>query len=231
VGVNVYSMPYHNDDITALAGAEDPIQLTDFVYRQWADSKPIQISEYGAAHDTVLDDASYVNFAINRMSRMYRGLLAYYPRVKTIFYFDINAIQNGQTGRQFNNYDVTSDSLLTNAYRALIGQSNYLSNIGADIEGTVADDLFELKGPRYAYDGRQYVRLSDFLAYSSGSVISRTATAVNVTANGQSFALSLSTSDVIKINDVEYVAVEIAAARAGYTVTRNATYNTMTLTR
>jgi len=73
--------------------------------------------------------------------------------------------------------------------------------------------------------------LSDFLAYSSGSVISRTATAVNVTANGQSFALSLSTSDVIKINDVEYVAVEIAAARAGYTVTRNATYNTMTLTR
>ena len=60
VGVNVYSMPYHNDDITALAGAEDPIQLTDFVYRQWADSKPIQISEYGAAHDTVLDDASYV---------------------------------------------------------------------------------------------------------------------------------------------------------------------------
>src|SRR5699024_4131497 len=90
VGVNVYNVVYHNNRLDQTAMHEDPLDLLDNVYDTFSARKPIQISEYGVTHYTITDDKYYVDFAIEKITRMYAGIYEKYPRIKSIFYFDVN---------------------------------------------------------------------------------------------------------------------------------------------
>jgi beta-mannanase len=64
VGVNIYNVMYHNNNIQQRADQEDPLELLDYVYKTFSYRKPIQISEFGATHYTVTDQQYHVQFAI-----------------------------------------------------------------------------------------------------------------------------------------------------------------------
>lgn len=128
VGVNIYNVVYHNNDPNYRGDFEDPLMLLEYVYRLFGDRKPIAISEYGATHYTVTDDQFYVDFAIKKISRMYANL-KYYPRVKAIYYFDVNNTLNAPEGRKINNYSVIDNPDILAAYQQLIQDAYFLSAI------------------------------------------------------------------------------------------------------
>ncbi len=127
VGVNIYNVMYHNDKITDKAEHEDPLELLDYVYNTYSYKKPIQISEYGATHYTVTDNSNHSEWAAGKISRLYKNIDIYYPRVKSIFYFDVNNLNQYNENRRVNDYSITDDEIVLKAYRDAISTNNFLS--------------------------------------------------------------------------------------------------------
>ncbi|RKQ34395.1 copper amine oxidase [Oceanobacillus halophilus] len=129
VGVNIYNVVYHNDRLEDKSDFEDPLRLLDYVYNRYSDTKPIVIGEFGATNYTVTDGLYHVDFAEEKISRMYKYLPKLYPRVKAIYYFDVNNLVNAPEGRKINNYAITENSRITEAYSSQVEHQNYLSGI------------------------------------------------------------------------------------------------------
>ncbi len=141
VGVNIYSVIYHNDNKNDLAKHEDPLELLDFVYNTYSYKKPIQISEFGATHYTSTDDKEYHQFAINKISRLYRNLETYYPRVKSIFYFDVNNTTQYNHDRRINDYSITNVSEILKAYKKIVADKYFLSDYEENFESVGTERL------------------------------------------------------------------------------------------
>ncbi|MBB6672335.1 glycoside hydrolase family 26 protein [Cohnella nanjingensis] len=129
VGVNIYNVVYHNDNRYDRGDNEDPLKLLDYVYNTYSGSKPIQISEYGATHYTITDKSYHVDFAQNKIKRLYDNLPSLYPRVKSIYYFDVNNVLNAPETRKINDYSITDNAQLLAAYRKTIKNPHYLTGI------------------------------------------------------------------------------------------------------
>lgn len=157
VGINIYNVVYHNDNINYPAGHEDPLELLDYVYDNYSHKKPIQISEFGATHYTTTDGKYYEDFAINKISRMYNGLKTKYPRVKSIFYFNVNNLINAPKGRRINNYGLTDNKNILKTYSELVKDKHFLSEIQPDSEGETNKELFTVKKGVYIKNGVTYI--------------------------------------------------------------------------
>lgn len=129
VGVNIYNVVYHNNNIKERAEQEDPLELLSYVYNLYSNRKPIQISEYGVTHYTITDNKEYADFAVSKIKRMYNGLRKKYPRVKAIFYFDVNNVAFGVQGRQINNYSVIDHPKVLAAYKEVISHDYFLTKV------------------------------------------------------------------------------------------------------
>jgi len=157
VGVNIYNVIYHNNNPKQRADHEDPLELLDYVYNTFSERKPIQISEFGATHFTITDNKEYVDFAIAKITRMYEGLKTKYPRVKSIFYFDVNNLVDGVAGRRINNYAITDNEKILNTYAKLINNSHYLSEVGENQEGSYDPELFLVQDGVFTNRGTTYI--------------------------------------------------------------------------
>lgn len=102
VGVNIYNVLYHNDKLEVNSDFEDPFQLLDYVYNVYSARKPIVIGDFGATNYNVTDGLHHVDFAIEKITRMYKHIPHLYPRVKFIYYFDVNNLVNAPEGRKKN---------------------------------------------------------------------------------------------------------------------------------
>ncbi|MBO8167649.1 MAG: copper amine oxidase [Thermoanaerobacteraceae bacterium] len=172
VGVNIYNVVYHNNDPKQKAEHEDPLELLDYVYDMFSDRKPIMISEYGATHFTVTDGREYIDFAKSKIERMYTGLPKWYPRVKAIFYFDVNNLINAPEGRKINNYAITDNEVILNTYKQVIDQPHYLSEVKENREGEKVYQLFNVKDGAFMDEqGGLYLSLGDLEKYLGITVV------------------------------------------------------------
>ncbi len=134
VGVNIYSVVYHNNDLKQKCDFEDPLELLDYVYNTYSYKKPIQISEFGATHYSATDEQTYSEWAASKITRLYTNLETYYPRVKSIFYFDVNNLYTYNEDRRVNDYSITDDEIVLSAYNEAIASEYFLSEY---VENTV----------------------------------------------------------------------------------------------
>ena len=163
VGVNVYNVVYHNDNIQQKSDQEDPLELLEYVYDNFSYKKPIQISEFGATHYTVTDDSDYPEWAADKIKRLYANLPTLFPRVKSIYYFDVNNLVNAPEGRKVNDYSITDDQTVLNAYKEAVSSSYYLSNVVEDDQ--ISSDRFTFNGFQFMQNGKLYVDLSFYSNY------------------------------------------------------------------
>ncbi|ADD03468.1 copper amine oxidase domain protein [Thermoanaerobacter italicus Ab9] len=170
VGVNIYNVVYHNNNIKLKADHEDPLELLNYVYDTFSERKPIQISEFGATHYTITDGKYYVDFAIEKITRMYNGLKTKYPRVKSIFYFDVNNLVNAPSGRRINNYAITDDERILKTYSNLISDPYFLSDVGPNLEGTVNNEFMVVKDGILVLNGKTFVSSSVLKKYMKAKV-------------------------------------------------------------
>jgi len=160
VGVNIYNVVYHNDNIYEEATQEDPLRLLDFVYDNFSYKKPIHISEFGATNYTITDDGHHTDFAIEKIERMYSNLQSKYPRVKAISYFNVNNLINAPEGRKINDYSLTSKDEVLEKYSQLIQNEYFLSTHKETIEEFSETLSFNYR--HFIYRGDLHVDLDFF---------------------------------------------------------------------
>lgn len=169
VGVNVYNVVYHNNDLRNRGDKEDPLKLLDYVYNTFSSRKPIQISEFGATHYTVTDNAYHVDFAAQKITRMYKWLPQLYPRVKSIFYFDVNNLVNAPAGRKINDYSITNDPIILNAYKNIVANDYYLSEV-AETPTEPRQEWLSVRGLHFQNKGTLYSDVDVFKQFLGLSV-------------------------------------------------------------
>jgi hypothetical protein len=122
VGVNMYSVIYHNNRLNAPCETEHPNDLLDAVYSRYAKRKPMMICEFAATHYSECDRKWRPDFAALKIGTLYRALPRLYPRVKAINYFDLSS--NGV----HNDYSVTDDGTVLEAYKRSTAPEYFISD-------------------------------------------------------------------------------------------------------
>jgi hypothetical protein len=132
VAVNMYSVYYYNGDATQSASYVNPLDMLDYVYKTYADRKPMMIAEYGATHFSKAGNMDTTQFSINKMNMLYQGIKMKYPRVKAVNWFSVNTLENiNNPDRRLNNFSLSENSKVLNAYRAMIKDPYFLSSVQA----------------------------------------------------------------------------------------------------
>lgn len=130
VGLSIYSVKFFNGDVKSPADQVNPLDSLDYVYEAYADRKPIMVSEYGATHFSKAGNTSTVNFAITKMNMLYHGAKLKYPRLKNINWFSLNTLTDSHSAeRSLNNFSLTENSSVFNAYKEMIKDPYYLSKV------------------------------------------------------------------------------------------------------
>lgn len=156
VGVNMYNVTYFNQDPNQPARHVGPTDMLDYVYRRYADRKPIMICEYATTHFSALENKPVTTFAIENIKTLFAALRTRYPRVKAINYFNSNNLLLSH--RQNNNYTVTNDPKVLAAYSAAIAHPYFLPGpLGAaglqPVQVPSTDELAAKLGLRPVNDG------------------------------------------------------------------------------
>ena len=132
VGVNVYNVFYHNNSRRNPGWQEHPVELLDYVYRHYANRKPIAIAEYGATHYDTVDHAWRGDFACAKLAQLLTALPIYYPRVKLLDFFECNNVKYAAPGRRLNDYSVTDDEWVLQTTKLGLSSNYYLSHVSTD---------------------------------------------------------------------------------------------------
>lgn len=127
VGINLYSVTYHNNSLSRPAEEEHTSDLLRYVYKRYAAKKPMMIGEYAATHYAAIEGRPRPDFAMRKILTLYSSLPRVLPRIKCINYFDSNNIQF-VANRAYNNYSVTDDPLVNAAYRWSISHPYFLAS-------------------------------------------------------------------------------------------------------
>ncbi len=174
VGINIYNVVYHNDSLEPqdLAIGEDPLRLLDYVYNTFSFRKPIQISEFGVSHYTSTDDRYYPEFAKDKLRRIYGQLPLRYPRVKSIYYFDVNNLINAPEHRKINDYSVTSDVSVLQVYKDSIADDYYLTK-AENHQSETTDQVYSYNGFVFQAAGKSYAHIDFFTNYLDLEVVNR----------------------------------------------------------
>ena len=131
VGVNFYVVSIHDNDPQREARTENPADHLKWIYAKYAARKPLMICETGVTHEGQAVGREEVAFAAARIRQLYGSLPRLYPRVKALCYFDVNNLSAASGGRPFNNYLLTDDGAITEAYRAAIAPDYFLGQPAA----------------------------------------------------------------------------------------------------
>lgn len=130
VGVNGYSVPYHDNNPARGSLWENPADLVKFVYDNYARRKPIMICEFGVSQRGAADGKDRSSWAARKIAEMYAALPRLYPRIKMISIFNMDNLVYAQPGRQLNDYSVTKNSMIRAAYTRAIESHYFLSSVG-----------------------------------------------------------------------------------------------------
>lgn len=129
VGINIYSVPFWDNDPKRGAEWRNPSDSLRYVYDRYATRHPIMICEYGASHRSSLDMIGRSQLAQTKMSQMYASLPREYPRVKAICWLSMNAITHAIPGRQTNDYSLLQDDAVRRRYHDLTRDPYYLAKV------------------------------------------------------------------------------------------------------
>ena len=147
VGVNFYSVRYHDNDPDEPSVAEPPTALLKYVYGKYAARKPIAICEYGATHqDTVEKGTEYADWAVAKLQALFSALPRQFRRVKMIDIFDCNNLTCEYSGRPFNNYCLTDNPRVQAGFQAAVAPDYFLSHpVAGGEQGTLPTQVQEIR--------------------------------------------------------------------------------------
>ncbi|SDC72027.1 Copper amine oxidase N-terminal domain-containing protein [Paenibacillus sp. UNCCL117] len=148
VGVSLYSEPYENGDPQqGNMQATSPVERLDYLYRTYAERKPIMISETAVSHYANIPKESFTDYGTLNLQRLY-GIMPYkYPRLKSVTYFNVNL----EMSESKNNYLLRDNDAMMSLYKKLIAPSYYLTKIEQGAKPSDQTGLVPLEDGRVFY--------------------------------------------------------------------------------
>jgi hypothetical protein len=139
VGINFYAVHHHDNDPKRPALREDPSDQLAFVYRRYAERKPIMVCETAATHFCAACGKDVAEFGADKLSQLYSALPRRWPRVKAVCWYDIDNLSNAgaRVERRSNNFSLTDHATILNTYRHQVAGGYWLSRVVTD--GTQAE--------------------------------------------------------------------------------------------
>ena len=125
VGVNIYAVVYNNGDVTQPA-PDGQIANLRYIYDLYGAHKPIAVCEYAATHYCTASQQSSADFAVHKLQEMYQAVARDFPNVVLLNWFSVDVAQDGLAA---NDYAVTTDSQVLQAYREAIGGEYFLAQL------------------------------------------------------------------------------------------------------
>ncbi|MDR3238647.1 MAG: hypothetical protein LBT44_00975 [Clostridiales bacterium] len=138
----------------------DPLNTLDYFYYTYQKTKPIMISQLAVSHYTSQDHAYRNEAAAREIARLYQKIAQDYPRVKLVNYMDINEVASGAGDVPADNFLLTENSSLLDAYRQAVSDGHFLSVL--DGGGEYALQLMKSPFPVLKKDGTWFVSASSF---------------------------------------------------------------------
>lgn len=129
VGLNVYSVPFWDNNPKRVAMWRNPADSLRYVYGLYAARHPIMVCEYAASHRSSLDGLGRTEFARDKMGQFYASLPRQYPRVKAVCWLSMNAIKHAIPGRQSNDYALLDDRRVLERYREISHDPYFLDSV------------------------------------------------------------------------------------------------------
>lgn len=128
VGINFYSVPFHEDKLSQPAFDENPLSLLEPVYRRFSARKPIAVCEFAASHEANADRKSRPDFAASKIRLVYGALPLLYPRVKLVDWFNHNSIRFRTAGKTPNDYLLTDNTQVLRAWQDVTRNRHFLQS-------------------------------------------------------------------------------------------------------
>ncbi|MBP1156339.1 MULTISPECIES: stalk domain-containing protein [unclassified Paenibacillus] len=126
VGVSLYSEPYENGDPKqGNMQATSPVERLDYLYRTYADRKPLMISETAVSHYANIPKESFTDYGLLNLQRLYEVMPYKYPRLKSITYFNVNL----EMRESKNNYLLRDNEAMMKLYSRMIAPPFYLTKV------------------------------------------------------------------------------------------------------
>ncbi|MDO3408231.1 glycosyl hydrolase [Saccharibacillus sp. CPCC 101409] len=128
VGVSLYSI--YNPTGDPLGQGMDRtshIEKLDAIYKLYADRKPIMIAEGGVSYMYPEKKRDVTEWSVYQTQQLYATLPMKYPKVKGIFWFDVDS---QGTGDRVKYYGLSGNAKLLAAYKKLVSSPYYLSTVG-----------------------------------------------------------------------------------------------------
>ena len=129
VGANIYAVYVNDGDPLRPASQKDIVQALRFIVEKYGARKPIHISEFAATIYCKGSAADTVDFAIARMNQFYGAIRTQFPDVKSVNWFCWDTIRANQRN---NNYSIIDDGRALAAYRKVVADPHFLSNVPFD---------------------------------------------------------------------------------------------------
>ncbi len=125
VGVNIYAVLYNDGDINQPA-PDDQLDSLRYISSLYGTRKPIAICEYSATHFCAASQRRSSDFAVRKMGEMYETVREQFPNVVLLNWFSVDAASDGLAD---NDYAVTTDHLVLQTYRELVGGEYFLAQL------------------------------------------------------------------------------------------------------
>lgn len=145
VGLNVYSVPFWDNDPDRPGDWRNPSDSLRFVYDRYADRHPMMICEYAASHRSSLDGVERTELARTKMAEFYAALPRRYPRVKAVCWLSMNAIKHAIPGRQSNDYSILGSEGVRERYRQLLHDPYFLAHVPREGQATARQEARRLE--------------------------------------------------------------------------------------
>ena len=145
VGINIYSVPFWDNDPNRTAEWRNPADALRFIYDRYAKAHPIMICEYAASHRSSLDGVERADFARTKMGELYASLPRIYPRVKAVCWLSMNAIKHATPGRQKNDYSLLGNDWVRQRYREVADDPYFLGAVSRSKPAVARQETKELR--------------------------------------------------------------------------------------
>lgn len=152
IGLNMY---IQSDELKNIYKIQQTI--TKF-HTQYQYLKPLMISQLAVSHYTDKEHRYYIQEAVDVFHMIYKNIREKYNRIKCINYVNFNNIETAPPGEGENNYKITEQEGILNAYKEGIQTNYFLEDIEYTGDKEVWDtEKFALQCNIYETAGKYYI--------------------------------------------------------------------------
>ncbi len=170
VGVRIYRDLNASGEEAVKAIADSLQKNLDYFYFSYQKTKPIFITRLGISHYSTKNNLYFTKSTAEETKAFYKSFSEKYTRIKAVCYDDTNEL-NFKSGKDYilNNYSLTDEPDMLEAYTAAISGSRFLDDVVAENTGRSITERFT--SPFAAYGSGDEIYVSEkSLIYDLGLV-------------------------------------------------------------